>query len=34
MRVDDSESRWNVRLPNGIASGSKRVALEAPMSRA
>jgi hypothetical protein len=32
MRVDDSESRWNVRLPNGIASGSKRVALEAPMS--
>ena len=32
MCVDDSESRWNVRLPNGISAGSKRVALAAPMS--
>jgi len=30
LRVDDSESRWNVRLPNGISAGSKRVALGAP----
>jgi hypothetical protein len=34
MRVDDSESRWNVRLPNGIPAGSKRVALGAPMAPA
>jgi hypothetical protein len=31
MRVDESESRWNVRLPNGISAGSNRVALAAPM---
>jgi hypothetical protein len=30
MSVDDSESRWNVRLPDGISAGSKRVALGAP----
>ena len=34
MRVDDIQSRWNVRLPNGISVGSKRVALGAPMSPA
>ena len=34
MWVDESESRWNVRLPNGISAGSKRVALGAPMSPA
>jgi len=34
MSVDDSESRWNVRLPDGISAGSKRVALGAPMSPA
>jgi hypothetical protein len=27
LRVDESESRWNVRLPDGISSSSKRVAL-------
>ena len=27
LRVDDSESQWKVRLPNGISAGSKRVAL-------
>jgi hypothetical protein len=31
MWVDDSESRWNVRLPNGISAGSNRVALGAPI---
>ncbi len=34
MRVDDSESRWNVRLPNGISAASERVALGAPMQPA
>jgi hypothetical protein len=27
MRVDDSESEWKVRLPDGISADSKRVAL-------
>ena len=27
LRVDDSESRWNVRLPDGISASSKRVAI-------
>jgi hypothetical protein len=27
LRVDDSERRWKVRLPEGIAKNSKRVAL-------
>jgi hypothetical protein len=25
LRVDGSESRWKVRLPDGISAGSKRV---------
>ena len=29
MRVDQSERRWNVRLPEGIAAGCKRVAIVA-----
>jgi hypothetical protein len=29
LRVDDSETQWSVRLPNGISKGSKRVALAA-----
>jgi hypothetical protein len=27
LRVDAGESRWKVRLPDGISEGSKRVAL-------
>jgi len=27
LRVDDSESQWGVRLPEGISKDSKRVAL-------
>ena len=27
LKVDDSESQWKVRLPEGISSDSKRVAL-------
>jgi hypothetical protein len=27
LRVDESESRWNVRLTEGISAGSKRVAI-------
>ena len=27
LRVDESERRWPVRLPEGISSASKRVAL-------
>jgi hypothetical protein len=27
LKVDDSESRWKVRLPEGISGASKRVAL-------
>ena len=27
LRVDESESRWNVRLPDGISARSKRVAI-------
>ena len=27
LRVDESESRWNVRLPDGLSASSKRVAI-------
>lgn len=27
LKVDESESRWKVRLPHGICKASKRVAL-------
>jgi hypothetical protein len=27
LRVDQSEQRWDVRLPDGISAGSKRVAI-------
>ena len=29
LRVDQSEQRWDVLLPNGISSASKRVAIAA-----
>jgi hypothetical protein len=29
LQVDQSERRWNVRLPDGISAASKRVALAA-----
>ena len=29
LKVDNSESRWNVRLPNGMSMGSKRVSIAA-----
>jgi hypothetical protein len=29
LQVDQSESRWNVHLPNGICAESKRVAIAA-----
>ena len=29
LRVDQSEQRWDVRLPNGISATSKRVAISA-----
>jgi hypothetical protein len=29
LRVDSSESTWKVRLPDGISSGSRRVAIAA-----
>jgi hypothetical protein len=29
LRVDQSERRWDVRLPNGISATSKRVAITA-----
>jgi hypothetical protein len=31
ISVDENESRWNVRLPDGISAGSKRAALAASM---
>ena len=34
MSIDDSESHWSVRLPDGISAGSKRVALGLPLSPA
>ncbi len=34
LRVDDSETQWSVRLPNGISERSKRVALAARGSAA
>ena len=27
LQVDQSERRWNVRLPNGISTGSNRIAI-------
>lgn len=27
LKVDDSESQWNVRLPDGISAGSRRVTI-------
>jgi len=27
LEVDDSERRWDVRLPDGISAGSNRVAI-------
>jgi hypothetical protein len=30
LRVDESETRWPVRLPDGISAGSKRVAIANP----
>lgn len=27
LQVDQSERRWNVKLPNGISAGQKRVAI-------
>ena len=27
LQVDQSERRWNVRLPNGISTASKRIAI-------
>lgn len=32
LKVDDSERRWDVHLPDGISAQSKRVALSAPHS--
>ena len=29
LRVDQSERRWDVRLPNGMSAGSNRVAIAA-----
>lgn len=29
LQVDQSERRWSVSLPNGISTGSKRVAIAA-----
>ena len=29
LRVDQTEERWNVRLPDGISAGSKRVTIVA-----
>ena len=29
LRVDQSERRWDIRLPNGISAASKRVAITA-----
>ena len=29
MKVDQSESRWNVQLPKGISAGKKRVEIAA-----
>jgi hypothetical protein len=32
LKVDESERRWDVHLPDGISARSKRVALSAPRS--
>src|SRR6266480_2449351 len=29
LQVDQNERRWNLRLPNGISAGSKRVGIAA-----
>ena len=29
LQVDQSERRWNVRLPNGISADSRRIAIAA-----
>lgn len=29
LQVDESERAWNIHLPNGISSGSKRVVISA-----
>jgi hypothetical protein len=29
LRVDQSERRWDIRLPDGISAASKRVAISA-----
>jgi len=34
LKVDDSERRWDVHLPDGISAQSRRVALSAPRSLA
>src|SRR5437773_6824785 len=33
LQVDQSQRRWNVRLPNGISANSKRVAIAASVQR-
>jgi hypothetical protein len=30
MRIDEDEERWNVRLPDGISAGQKRVEIATP----
>ena len=30
VQIDETESRWNIHLPNGISAASKRVAIERP----
>lgn len=32
LQVDESERTWNVHLPNGISSGSKRVVISASVN--
>ncbi len=29
MQVDENESRWNIRLPQGMSAGNPRVAIAA-----
>ena len=33
LKIDESESRWNVLLPDGISAGSKQVAIALPANR-
>jgi hypothetical protein len=30
LQVDETEREWNIHLPNGISSGSKRVVISTP----